>query len=180
MTERPNLSARLVFGLALALSVTLMVARAIWEGLADPPIVPRGWAVLPFAFLLGLGLAVLIGLGWANRHRWRAVMRPNRGRVIGALVLGFVTPMVVFSWLPWIFGGFWLMLGLPALQNGDPAPFFLGLLLTGAAALFWYFPVCLIVSGIRRRWLRVALFALMFWAAYAGIILVLGNQKFAL
>ena len=59
--------------------------------------VPEGLAALPFVVLLALGGAVVIGLAWANRHRMRAVLWPNRGRVIGALVLGFATPVAVLA-----------------------------------------------------------------------------------
>lgn len=42
------------------------------------------------------------------------------------------------------------------------------------ATALWYPAACLIVSGIHGRLMRVAVFALMFWAAYAAIILAVG------
>jgi hypothetical protein len=186
MDDRPRLSGPLVAGLTVLLTSGLMAARLAWiepwlrapgrriygRPVTDPQ--PEGLAALPFAALLGLGLAVLVGLGWANRQRWRAVLRPNRGRVIGALVLGFVTPVAVYSWAPFILGGLWLFLGLPMIQEGSPGAFLAGTLAIGIASALWYPAACLIVSGIHNRWARVAIFALMFWSAYSAFILVQG------
>lgn len=179
-SAKPRLSAPLVWGLTLALSLVLLSTHRVSILPRNPDIVPQGWAALPFLVLLALGLAVLIGLAVANRGRFRAVLRPNRGRVVAALAMGFVTPIAVYSWLPWIIGGMWLMLGLPALQEGNPWGFFFGLLMVGLAALVWYPIACLIVSGIHHRAVRVAIFALMFWAAYSAILLLTGTQKFML
>ncbi|WP_430465063.1 hypothetical protein [Tabrizicola sp.] len=178
--QRPRLSAGLVLGLSLALAGLLMALRLWWVEPASPNIVPKGWAALPFAAMLAFGLAVVIGLAVANRGRWRAVLWPRRSRVLGALALGFVTPIGVFSWLPWILGGMWLTLGLPALQEGQPSGFFLGLMLIGGASVLAYPLSCLIVAGVKSRIWRVAVFGLMFWAAYGGIILFQGNLRFAL
>lgn len=184
--DRPRLSGRLVAVLTIGLTAVLMAARLGWvepwlkapgtrvNGRLVAEVNPEGLAALPFAGLLALGCAVLIGLAVANRHRWRAVLRPNRGRVIGALALGFVTPVAVYSWGPWIIGGMWLMLGLPALQEGMASGFFFGLMVLTAAAALWYPFACLIVSGIHGRLMRVAVFALMFWAAYSAFILAVG------
>ena len=38
---------------------------------------------------------------------------------------------------------------------------------------------CLIVSGIKSRWVRVAVYTLMFWAAYSAMILMMGTQRFS-
>ena len=42
------------------------------------------------------------------------------------------------------------------------------------AFALWFPVACLIVSGIPGRAMRVAVFALMFWAAYSAIILAQG------
>lgn len=176
--DRPGLSARWVLGLAVALTALVLALRWAVVEPANPQIVPKGWAVLPFAAMLALGISVLAGLAFASRGRWRAVLRPRRSRVLGALALGFVTPIGVFSWLPWILGGMWLTLGLPALQEGQPSGFFLGLMLIGGVSVLAYPLSCLIVAGVKSRIWRVAVFGLMFWAAYGGIILFEGNLRF--
>lgn len=176
--RKPSLSLRLLTVLSLVLTGVLMALRWGVVEPTNPVIVPKGWAALPFAGVLALGLSVVIGLTWANRDRLRSVLRPRRSRVLGALALGFVTPIGVFSWLPWILGGMWLTLGLPALQEGRPSGFFFGLMLIGGASVVAYPIACLIVAGIRGRVMRVAVFGLMFWAAYAGIILFQGNLRF--
>ena len=178
--QRPKLSAGLVLGLTLAFVGLLMALRLWWVEPAQPNIVPKGWAVVPFAGVSAFGLAVVIGLGVAHQGRWRTVLRPRRNRVLGALALGFVTPIGVFSWLPWILGGMWLTLGLPALQEGRPSGFFFGLMLIGGASVVAYPVACLIVAGVKSRVWRVAVFGLVFWAAYAGIILFQGTLRFAL
>lgn len=169
-------------GLTVLLSLVLLSMHRVFIVSRQPEIVPQGWAALPFMVLLALGLAVLIGLAVANRARWRAVLRPNRGRVIGALVLGLVTPFAVYSWIPWIIGGFLLAMGNLALMS--PTDFFSNLFrallsMLGAldiASLLWYPAACLIVSGIHGRILRVALFALMFWSAYSAVLLLFGTR----
>lgn len=177
---KPRLSAPLVCGLALPLMLVLLAIHQFSIVPRAPKIVPQGWVALPFLGVLALGLAVLIGLAVANRARMRAVLRPNLGRLIGALVLGFVTPVAVFDWLPWIVGGLSLFFSYAALAEAriDMVLRFMSYWLIASA--LWYPASCLIVSGIRSRWLRIALFALMFWAAYAAVLLVTGTQHFSL
>lgn len=141
---------------------------------------PQGWAILPFAIFLGLGLAVLTGLAMANRARIRAVLRPSRGRVIGALILGFLTPFAVYDWLPWIVGGASLILVIAALTEGQVGIVLRMALIWFLASAFWYPASCLIVSGTGNRRLRVALFALLVWAAYAAVLLAAGTRHFML
>ena len=175
--ERPLLSARLVAVLTLGLTAVLMAARFWGVEPAHRAIVPKGWAALPFALLLALGLAVLMGLVRANRHRWGTIWRQTRGRVIGALVLGFLTPVAVFDWFPWIAGGLSLSLGLGVLSGGGISGLAV-LAFWPLASLLWYPAACLIVAGIHGHVMRVAVFALMFWAAYSAIILFVGTQQF--
>gem|GEM_PF-1202860 len=192
MMHRPRLSGRLVAGWTVGLTAALMVLRLQWvepwlraqgrliNGRPIVEVVPEGLGALPFAGVLAFGLAVVIGLAWANCKRWRAVLRPNRGRVIGALILGFVTPVAVYSWTPWIIGVIWLTLGLSSLQEGMLDVILFGVAMILGAAVPWYPVACLIVSGIHGRVMRVAVFALMFWAAYAAILLAVGTHKFTL
>lgn len=179
-TEKPHLSAPLVLGVTGLLLPCLLTVHRVSIVSRTPRIVPQGWAALPFLLLLALGLGVLIGLMRANRARMQAVLRPNRGRVIGALVLGFVTPFAVFDWLPWIVGGLSLSFAFAALAGAQIGASLLVVSFWLIASAVWYPASCLIVSGIRSRWLRVALFALMFWAAYSAVLLVAGTQHHSL
>jgi len=174
---KPGVSIRHIGALTLPLTVALMGLRLGVVEAAQPLIRPNGWTSLPFAVMLALGVSVLIALAWDSRHRLHAVLRPRRSRVIGALALGFVTPVGVFNWLPWIPGGMWLHLGVPALLADRPSGFFFGLMLIGVASLMAYPIACLIVAGIRGRVMRVLVFGLMFWAAYGGIILFQGSLR---
>lgn len=123
---------------------------------------------IPFALILGYGLATIFGLLLANRHRLRGVLRLTRGHIIGALALALVTPMVIYDWLPWI------VLGLLAFV----IPF--GILPAVILTLLWYPVACLIVSGTKSKLLRFGLFCLMFWATYSAQMLLFGVRHFSL
>lgn len=184
--DRPRLSGPLVAGLTLALTAALMAVRLGWvepwlrtpgtrvNGRLVAEVTPEGLAALPFALCLALGLAVLIGLAVANRKRLRAVLRPNAGRVIGALLLVFITPLAVFDWLPFFFGGIAIGTVLALSVQGQLLWALMSLAALPVAFALWYPFACLIVSGIHNRALRVAVFFLMFWAAYSAIILAVG------
>ena len=181
---KPKVSLIAVGVLALLIAAVCMGLRLWWIEPQYPKIVPKGVAVLPFAGLFGFGVAVVLGLAWANRKRWRVVLYPNRGRVIGALALAFVTPFVVFSWAPWIIGGM-LLFGVSNLTDNGLPQFSFEVALSVLASilvptLFWYPISCLIVSGVKSRWVRVAVYSLMFWAAYSAIILMIGTLRFTL
>jgi hypothetical protein len=129
------------------------------------------WAVL-FAAIIALGLSAIIVLFITNRSRLRAVLRPNMGRIIGCLVLAFITPLAFFGAMP-------ITAGL-----GSVALFFerswesigLTFVYLGFAAL-WYPVSSLIVSGIKSYLIRFWLFSLMFWTVtsahmlWSGLIL---------
>jgi hypothetical protein len=169
--------------MALVIAAVCMGLRLWWIEPLYPKIEPRGAAVLPFAGLFGLGVAVVLGLAWANRHRWRVVLHPNWGRVIGAVVLAGVTPVAVYGWVPSILGFFtplWFVTILVSPFKVLSFAVFLAVLLVIVLHLFWYAVSCLIVSGIKSRLVRVAVYTLMFWAAYSGVIMVAGTKVFML
>jgi hypothetical protein len=166
--------------LTATLTLAVYLLRIWWVEPVSPDIDPKGLRVLPFAAIFAFGLSVVITLALANRHRWRVVLWWNAGRIIGALVLAFVTPLVVYGWLPWILGILAGMFGPVALAEGDFRAFLLILGISAGAVALWYPISCLIVSGLTSRWTRVAVFCLMFWTAYSAIILVVGNQIFPL
>ncbi|WP_242110100.1 hypothetical protein [Aliiroseovarius subalbicans] len=147
---------------------------------ADPLALP---VVLCLSALLAGALASLVSLFTSNRHRLRAVLRPSLGRVSAAFVMGMLTPFAVFSGIPWIAGGL--------LFFGFASPFqmsFWGSLTmiwaaavgAGALTAIWYLPSALIISGVKSRTKRVALFALLWWGAYAALLLYSGHEVFQL
>jgi hypothetical protein len=169
--------------LTAALTLAVFVLRIVLIEPWNTAIVPKGLAVLPFAALFAFGLSVVITLAVANRHRWRVVLRPNRGRVIGAIALALVTPLAIFSWLPSILGGWlvvWVMLATSKELVAALEFFIFSLTFFLLAAALWYPIACLIVSGLTSRWARVAVFSLMYLSAYSAIMLVLGTQIFRL
>ncbi len=166
--------------MTLVIAAVCMGLRLWWIEPRNPKIEPKGMLFLPFAALIGMGVAVVLCLAWANWHRRRVVFHPNRGRIIGAVVLAAVTPVGVIAGLPSIIG-FWAVIWFISLIGGAG-----GLLLFNLVAplilivvlLFWYGVSCLIVSSITSRWVRVAVFTLMFWAAYSMLFLLAGKSVF--
>jgi hypothetical protein len=179
---KPRVSLIAVGVLTLLIAAVCMGLRLWWIEPLYPKIEPKGAALVPFAVLFGMGVAVVLGLAWANRHRWRVVLHPNWGRVIGAVVLVAVTPVALFDWVPSILG-FWVPFGLYTLLfsgHGSVSDVLLMLALISMIHLFAYGVSCLIVSGIASRLVRVAVYTLMFWAAYSAVILITGTNVFML
>ncbi len=175
-----------IYLLGLGLTLVIWAAYMVWR---RPVLiaqvdnyylehVPNGLTALPFAAILALGLSAVAILFVANKSRLWVVLRPNRGRLIGSLVLATVTPFAVFNWVPWIVGV--LLLALPNLFH---APIWIsaGAIGTylGISAL-WYPVSSLIVSGIKSYWMRFWLFSLMFWSGYSAHILWSGVLYFRL
>jgi hypothetical protein len=180
--EKPPVPIRRLLALAALIFTITLAVRLWWIEPAFPLITPKGPAAVPFAAIFAFGLALILTLAHTNRHRWRAVLRPNRGRIIGAAVLAFVTPVVVFSWVPYIIGGAVVIVGSVVLSN-NPQQYSVvlyGPAILIAATALWYPVACLIVSGFRSWKMRVAVFALMFWTAYSASILTLGTMIFRL
>jgi hypothetical protein len=155
-------------------------ARLLWLEPTFPRIKPNGISAVPFAAIFALGFALLLTLAHTNRDRLRAVLRPSRGRIIGAVVLALLTPIAVFSWVPWVLGGWVVFAAFLVFEERSMEPFLAAIALITAAAGLWYPAAALIISGLHSLILRVAAFALMFWTAYSAIILVVGNQIFRL
>ena len=179
-SPKPRVSPAAIGVLTAIIAAICMAVRLWWVEPMPAPVQPKEWMALPFAVAFGFGVAVVLSLAWANRHRWRVVLYPNRGRVIGAYALACVTPFAVFDWLPAILGGWVLIFGLSDLSGGNPLTLIFGLVAMLLPALLWYPVSCLIVSGLKSRWVRVAVYSLMFWTAYSAIILMFGTQRFTL
>ena len=131
--------------------------------------IPTALTILPAVVFFSLGLATLICLFTQNRRRLRTVLRPTKGRIIGALILGFLTPLVVFNWTPWI------VIGIAVLMSGTDS---WGLPLALLPGVAWYLPSCLIVSGVKSRPLRVAIYSLFWWASFSAHFLFNGVLNF--
>lgn len=177
---KPKVSLVAVGVMTLVTAAVCMGLRLWWIEPLYPEVVPKGVAVLPFAVLFGMGVAVVLCLARANWHRRRVVFHPNRGRIIGAVVLAAVTPVGVIAGVPSIIG-FRAVIWFISLIGGAGGWSLFNLvapLILIVVLLFWYGVSCLIVSGITSRWVRVAVFALMFWAAYSTVILIAGNTVF--
>ena len=128
------------------------------------------WIAIIASLLASLALGVVFSLGLSNRRRWRIVFHPNRGRIIGAVILSFLTPLQIFSYVPMILGPTFLFF-----ISAVPLRLIVGFLLS---TLMWYPVSCLLVSGVRNRLLRVALFSLTWWGSYSGLLLYLGYRVF--
>ena len=162
--------------MAAVLSALIWGAYVFWHRdtlAADPALVyvPNAGTSALFATTLGYGLASIVGLTFANWRRMRALLRPNLGRILGALALIFVTPFAVVDWLPWIIGGLFIF-GTQSLAN------FVDIALKVWPLALWYVPACLIISGTKSKWLRFGLFCLMFWSALSALILTYGVTHF--
>lgn len=137
---------------------------------------PKGklplWIAIIASGFIALMVGAVVSLIISNFRRWRVVLHPNLGRIIGAIILWVLMPILVFSYVPWLLGALFFMLMLPA----SPLAALIGLL----GVLPWYLVSCLLVSGVSHRLLRVALFALVWWGAYSISLLYFGFQIFTL
>ena len=137
---------------------------------------------IPFALIAGLGLAVLLSLTLRLRGRIWSPSRRKAGRWIGAILLTGLTPTIIFGWVPSILG-FWLWLsGAMVLLEGGSLHTLIFLLQTCAvfavAMAIWYLISNLLITGVKSRAFRFALFCLMFWTAYSLNVLFLGVRQF--
>ena len=139
-------------------------------GRPDDGTLPVLVAVLA-AFFSAAGPAVLGAIIIANRKRTRAVLRPRVGKLVAAAVLAAIMPVLVVEWLPWIFG---ILFGM-GLLDPDAWPWMLGLFAMFATC---YVASSFIISGVRSKQLRLAVFALLWWSVYFAIMLVMGYQQF--
>jgi len=184
--DRPNTAPDYPYRLArkiwaLTFAVVAVVHFTLWRpnqavNFHDGP-APILLAVLAAA-TLGYGLAAITALLITNWPKKRTVLWPTKGKLIGAFTLAFVTPLAVFSGVPWIVGGM-LLFTAPMLP-----PAFETLLVAAQWTLVptaaWYIPSALIISGTRSHKLRFGLFCVMFWSCYAAHILYTGLKTFRL
>lgn len=136
------------------------------------------FTVLPLAVLLSAALGILVSLFLSNKDRLAAVLRPSRARILSAIIMAGLTPVAVFNWMPWLAAAF-IGAGLFPFGAGTAILDGLIVMIMSIIALIllsalWYLPSGLIISGVKSKPLRIALFALMWWGFYAAILLVNG------
>lgn len=158
--------------IAVVLTLTLWAVFLVWR---FPNIDPTNSQILyrpnlitslPLCFVFAYGLSTLMSLFIANYDRLNVVLYPNTGRMAGAVILMLFTPVAMMDWIPWIVLG---VVPFMIFRSTEEAAV---LVLLGFA--LWYLPSCLLVSGVKNRWLRFWLFCLMFWSACAAVILFSG------
>ena len=182
--EFKRASARQAIALGALISVIVGALVLYVDLTADPDArrlkTDRNPLPVPFtvfgAVLLGMGLGTQLSLLSANWHRMRAVLKPNKGRVISSVVLVLLAPIGQFWAFPIPYALF-----LP----GPIMSFFSGPFPTDYNAivlviLFFLYPPlmyvfsCLIISGIKRRSFRVAIFGQVWLAAYGAVLMLFG------
>jgi len=133
------------------------------------------------SILLGMGLGTQVALLGANWNRIRAVIRPNTGRVICCIILSVVAPMGQFWGIPFAAGFHWAGIIELILTDRAFSGYSLGeyqtmaeLALTVTYPPLFYLFSCLVISGIRRRFLRVAVFGQIWLAAYGAVLMIFG------
>lgn len=130
------------------------------------------WVAIITSGIVALMAGTIGALIISNFRRWRVVLHPNLGRILGALTLWILMPVTIFAYIPWISGPLLVIVAIGL----NPIVSVIALL----SLLPWYLVSCLLVSGVGHRWLRVALFGLVWWGAYSVLLLYIGFQVFRL
>jgi len=145
-----------------------MLASDITQG--DP--VPLAVALVA-SVVVGYGLSMLWWLIRRTKGQFWYTFHPTRSRFIGAFCLAMIAPFAVFTYIPWIFGGLMFVILFE-----EPI---WAIAITAMAITALYPLASMIVRHTyQRRWLRVGLFCLTFWTAYAGYLLFMGEVVFRL
>ncbi len=190
-TGRKRALLRLWLSLTAGLGVaTFLFYRFLWAGLfTEVPCVPsRGCALGPalsalVSFIFAAGPALLLAILLRSRGRYRQVFRIGRARLIGAAALAALAPVVIFSGAPWVLlamliFGVWAALATPAGPGAMAIPMLVGTFLVAVALAY---PLsCLLVSGLRKRLVRLAGFTLVWWSAYCLVLMLFGLRTFVL
>ena len=188
-TDTRHALAHLALKLGAFLSLIIAAPVLIFDTEASPFFIRfRPWSnAIPLPLFVGLPAAVALGMGLGtqlalfrfNRHRLRAVFRPNPGRVLSSFALALLLPYMTFTILPVtnLYMLYGLAEGLKGPGGGPAIGYFLApalgfplLALPGS-----YLVSSLIISGIRSRYVRIALFGQVWLAVYSAILLTLGG-----
>ncbi|MBU2994365.1 hypothetical protein Q4555_06680 [Octadecabacter sp. 1_MG-2023] len=134
------------------------------------------FVAIPCSLVLGYGLAMLWWLIRQTKGQLKETFRPTRGRILGAFGLMTVTPVVVFSGVPWILGALaFMVVG----QGNLDSLFGVGVML-GATLALYPLSAMIVRHTYHRLWMRFGLFCLSFWSVYAAHLLVNGAMKFTI
>lgn len=133
-------------------------------------------ALVIASVLLGMCLGSQVAIFWSRRKRLETVFQPNLGRCLSAFVLALLAPIAVWGLLPfpfaWIVASFFADLisgSVPNVPQQAAMAYFVFLALPTA-----YIVSCLIISGVRSRWMRIALYGQVWLAAYGVSLLIFG------
>lgn len=145
---------------------TLLFYRFLWAShFKTNPCTPRlGCALGPAAsalasFVSAAGVALLLAILLLNRGRYRQVFRMSRARLIGAAALAALAPVVIYSGVPWILLPTLLVVVGVAFSTGagfGAMAIPVALLTFLVAIALAYLVSCLLVSGLRRKLVRLA------------------------
>lgn len=144
------------------------------------------YASMPAAIALGMGFGTQVALFRFNRHRLRTVFRPNPGRLLCSFALALLLPVATFMIFP--LTNLYVLYGLAdglidLVGSGEarrsriesflaPALAFPLITLPGS-----YIVTSLIISGIRSRLVRIALFGQAWLAVYGAMLIIFGDIK---
>lgn len=144
----------------------------------DRPTLPAFLTILS-AICLGMGLGTQISLLLANWHRMRAVLKPNIGRILCCLLLTLLAPVAQFWTIPYSYGYvlYGAILRLIADKFPEPENWLPTIAVVVLYPLVSYVISCLIISGIQRRWLRIAAFVQVWLAAYGAVLMIFGMYR---
>lgn len=165
--------------LAFALGTILWLGYILWRAplllLHDVYWLAGPVSAMLLALWIGYAISVIVLLFWRNRHRLRSVLRPNKGRMITSILLALLTPFGMVGKAPLTWGAVALMLSFAPLKMlVFIFPKLLPLILCN-------YPIsAVVISGVKQKPLRTAIFCLILWAEVAALVLWRGIHTFSL
>lgn len=141
---------------------------------------PVIWTIFA-SVLLGMGLGTQLALLWSNWHRLRAVLRPNKVRVICCIVLVMLAPFAHIFGIPVPAGLAWFGVfktiftdrTFSEIHFDEYSSMASTVLFIVYPPLFYVFS-CLIISGVRQCLLRILVFGQIWLAAYGAVLMIFG------
>lgn len=130
------------------------------------------WVSVVAAVFCGTGLSVLLALLYANGARLNVVLRPRLGKILSAVALGSLFPVLLFDWMPMVP----IVMILLMLFDGYGG-WVEWLMYAGFFSLAMYPVAAILISGIHSKQIRFATFVLIWWTLYFGRLLIFGFQS---